>query len=201
LKGGPTGELRNQVLAFWYRQHTFDPHNGYFEDSVKRLREFYQLIPKSALDIESGQSPKYFGEGPDPKFNQYNNYDETLLRKYPYNIRENKYYYASGENSLYRDAYEILCRPSLYVTLPYCGWHSPGQEVDLKMVIKSYDNDENRKEPEKEMLFSMNKLVGGRWKILNTVTNLKQTNSEAGMTGLKPMETLGLARPRYLNFE
>lgn len=201
LKGGPTGELRNHVLAFRYRQHVFDPENGYFEDEVKKLKEFYQLIPQSPIDIESGQNPRYFGNGSDPKFNQYTNFDEKMLTKYPFSIRENKYYYFTGDNSLYKDAYEILCRPSIYVTLPYCGWHSPGQEVDLKMVIKSYDNDENRKEPEKEMLFSMNKLVGGRWKIINTVTNLKQTNSEAGMTGLKPMETLGLARPRYLNGE
>lgn len=199
LKGGPSGELKNQILAFMYRQHTFDPKRAYFEDNLKKLSEVYQLNPKIDIDIESFQKPRYFGIGPDPKFNQYNNFDESILSKYPFNIKENKYYFSNGENSLYKDVYEILFRPLIYVTLPYCGWHSPGQEVDLKMVIKSYENDENKKEPEKEMLLSMNKLVGGRWKIMNSVTNLKQTNTEAGMTGLKPMETIGLNRPRYLN--
>ena len=198
LKGGPSGELKNQILAFMFRQRTFDPKRAYFEDNLRKLSEVYQLVPKIDIDIESFQKPRYYGVGPDPKFNQYNNFDESILTKYPFNIKENKYYFSSGSNSLYRDAYEILCRPSMYVTLPYCGWHSPGQEVDLKMVIKSYD-DEKGKEPEKEMLHSMNKLVGGRWKIVNTVTNLKQTSSDAGMSGLKPMETIGLNRPRYLN--
>ncbi len=192
LRGCASGELKEKILAIAYRKHTFDAKRGYFEDMIKRLDKNYQLNPILKINIESKQSPTYLGTGEDPEFSQMDNFNKSTLIAYPFNIKENKYYFSSGDNSYYNDMSEILMKPFLYITLQHSAWHSPGQEIDLRMICSNYENIE----PEKIRFFSMNKLISGRWKILNSTTTLKQDSS--GSSGnMKVIETLGLSRPRY----
>ena len=192
LKGGSNGEMKEQILALSYKQNTFNPKVGIFLDDLQSLSDMPQLDPKMTPDVESLQNPRYFGIGNDPKFAQINNISQKLLIQNPMNIKETKYYPSDGFAYFYEESAEMLFRPSLYVSIPFSAWHSPGQEVDLRMINSGYFDFK----PVKNYFFSMNKLVSGRWKILNSVTTFKQADELS--IGLTPTETLGLCRTRYL---
>jgi hypothetical protein len=199
LRGGPNAAVRQRNLAFVYRRHAFNPMIGYFEDLPMRLQQVYQLKPKVDFDVESQQDPRYWGVGDDPKFVQTETYNKKMLLNYPINIRENKHYISNGENSFYQDMLEMWSKPMLYVSIPASAWHSPGQEIDLRMTLENYDILDPK--PEKEQFFSANKLISGRWKIINSVTNFKQPVIDTNSNGIIPVETLGLVRMKYLSGE
>lgn len=197
LQGAQDIDIRERLIADSYRKQTFNPKRGFFEDSIKTLKENTILNPTEIPDIESMQDPKYFGEGKDPIFVQINNFDEQMFFKYPFGMTDNKYYFAGGENSFYKDMMELVMKPMIYVSIPFAAWHSPGQEVDLRVITIGYDKKVLI--PQKPQYYSLNKLLSGRWKIINTVTNFTQPELNAADVGITPVETLGLTRTQYFH--
>lgn len=193
LRGAAGPDIKRNVLASSYRKFSFSPKNGLFNDKIRTIGKIPAICTKIKSDIESLQVPKYIGTGPDPKFQQLEYQDEKMYLKYPDNVKETKYYSSDGTKSFYDELYSLVSKPIVYVSIPYSAWHSPGQELDLRInaMLKADDV-----EIEKSRFFSISKLVSGRWKILSTVTNLTSDNF-----GLKPTETFGLSRPRYLHGE
>lgn len=193
LRGGPFGSEREKVLAIGYRKHKFNPKNGTFQDDIKELDDLSQYIPTVKQNIETTQNPKYFGIGQDPSFAQIDNFSKSLSIDYTHFIRDNMYYFSSGSNSFYKDACSIIMKPLVYVSIPFSGWHSPGQEIDLRMISADYDLFE----PDKSYYFSLNKLISGRWKIINSVTTLRRVKDQVTTGGFTPIETVGLTRAKY----
>lgn len=194
LRGGTSGDVKEKLLAIAFRKFTFDPKREFFEDNIKRLEKIYQLNPTIAQDIESQQDPTYLGIGEDPIFTQMKNFNKSTLLEYPFNVRDNKYYFSNGENSFYKDMCELLMKARVFVSIPYAAWHSPGQEIDLRMITSNYDSIK----PEKNQLFSFNKLISGRWKILNSCTTFKKDDNDDSGT-MAPKETVGLVRMYYFH--
>lgn len=197
LRGGPGAELKDKFIADTFRKYTFNPDSGSFQDGIEKLDMIYPICPGTHPDIESRQTPKYFGIGEDPKFEQMENHNSSLYMQFPYNVKDNQYYYSNGCESLYQDACDLLLKPMVYVSIPNSAWHSPGQEVDLRMITSFYDQFQ----PDKENYFSMNKLISGRWKIINSVTNFKQQRGDSSGFNITAIETLGLTRTRYFHGE
>lgn len=204
LRGGPTTKTKEDTIADSYIKHVYNPKQGFFEDGCKTLKELTQLNPPIDIDCESTQKPKYLGKGKDPVFEQVNYYDDSLYLEYPYNIKDNKYYVSTGENSFYKDMCDLLMKPMIYVSIPFSAWHTPGQEIDLRMTSMGNDRSEDKykkdwNEMEKETYYSMNKLISGRWKIVNCVTRFLEPKGEDNALGITPTETLGLVRPKYFH--
>jgi hypothetical protein len=190
LRGNADGLTKSEYLAFFYRWYKYNPKLETFNSELFELKEFRLLNQMDDVDIETRQKPKYHGIGADPKFLQVNHDSEAMLIKAPTNIKDNKLYFSSGENSLYSDICKLALQPQLYVTLKYSAWHSPGQEIDLKLITYSDVL------PEKSSLYSLNKLISGRWKILNSITILEQ-NEGTDPIGLSLKETVGVSRMKY----
>lgn len=197
LRGSAGANLKDKILASTFRKSTFNPYNNTFIDEAPGITNINPLVQKTSPDIESQQNPKYLGIGPDPKFSQMEYISEQLLIDYPDNVKENKYYFSNGSQSFYTDVADMFFKPIAYVSIPFSAWHSPGQEIDLRMINRMYTN----LQPEKSIFFSMNKLVSGRWKILNSVTNFKKGKENPNAFGMMPIETLGLGRTRYFHGE
>lgn len=197
LRGSANAELRDKFIADTFRKYTYDPTCGTFMDGIEKFDKVYPICSSTFPDIESKQKPKYLGIGNDPKFDQYENYSIPLFMKYPYNFKDNQHYYSNGDQSFYQDACELLMKPMVYISIPYSAWHSPGQEIDLRVITSLYD----QLKPEKDTYFSMNKLISGRWKIINSVTNFRQQKQNSSGFNITPIETLGLTRTRYFHGE
>lgn len=197
LRGSASASMKDQILALIFKKSTFDPFNNLFIDEGKKLDLITSLVQPTYPDIESRQSPTYLGNGDDPDFSLMDYISKNQFVKYPYNIKELKNYFSDGSQSFYADIGDIIFKPLAYVSIPFSAWHSPGQEIDLRMINRMYAE----LTPEKSLFFSMNKIMSGRWKILNSVTNFKKGKENPNAFGMMPIETLGLGRTRYFHGE